>query len=191
MEDDPSGDTYSATNHTNERKEVGVEVASKITEALQDKVGCYIYFHASNKGSDQNWVDESLIASLVSPKAYKYNQVYERLDEQERIAKSKETVLMRDVDTLDTSKPSAEEEAKNIQVQEVQKWITGAVQQTIFGYINFNVLEMEVRKNIAARVKGWNWEIDHVEKCPVMNKKNVVVGTHASVRGMECIATLQ
>jgi hypothetical protein len=48
-----------------------------------------------------------------------------------------------------------------------------------------------VKKNITDKVAGWSWEIDQEEKCPVMNKKNVVVGTQTSVRGMECIATLQ
>jgi hypothetical protein len=61
------------------------------------------------------------------------------------VVERKKTVLVR-------------EEGKNIQVQEVQKWITGSVQQIIFEYNIFNVLEKAVRMNIADRVAGWNWE---------------------------------
>jgi hypothetical protein len=113
MKDDPSAESSSATNYTNERKVAVVEGASRITGAIQDKIEGSIDFHASDNGSEQNFTDESLIASLLSPKAYTYKLVYERLDQQERIAKSKETVLVRDVVPPDTSKPSAEEEAKN------------------------------------------------------------------------------
>jgi hypothetical protein len=38
MEDDPSVDTSTATNYTNERKVVVVEGASRITGAIQDKI---------------------------------------------------------------------------------------------------------------------------------------------------------
>jgi hypothetical protein len=43
------------------------------------------------------------------------------------IVKGKEKAFMRDVVTPDTSRPSDEEEPKNIRVHEVQKWITNAV----------------------------------------------------------------
>ncbi len=75
----------------------------------------------------------------------------------------------------------------NIQVHKVQKWITAPVQQTIFEYIKLNVLEKAVKKIIADRVAGWNWEIDQEEMSSVMNKKNVVVGTQTSARGWNAL----
>jgi hypothetical protein len=102
-----------------------------------------------------------------------------------------EPVLVRDVVTPETSKPSAEEETKKLQVQEVQKWITGTVQPTVFRYLKFDVLEMEVMNSIAARVDGWNWEIDTVDKCAVTNKNNEVMRDKTSVRGVERIATMK
>jgi hypothetical protein len=107
------------------------------------------------------------------------------------IAKGKEKAFMRDVVTPDTSRPSAEEEPKNIKVQEVKKWITNAVRQTIFEQINCPVLEEAVRKINTDRVAGWNWEIDLGEASPFVTKTNVVLGAAESVRGMECIASLQ
>jgi hypothetical protein len=73
-------------------------------------------------------------------------------------------------------------------VQEVQKWITNAVQQTVFEHINCLVLEEAVRKIIADRVSGWNWEIDIGEASLFVTKTNVVLGAAESVRGdgMHC-----
>jgi hypothetical protein len=76
-------------------------------------------------------------------------------------------------------------------VQEVQKWITNVVRQTVFEHINCPVLEEAVRKIIADRVAGWNWKIDLGEASPFVTKTNVVLGAVESVRGMECITTLQ
>jgi hypothetical protein len=113
---------------------------------------------------------------LFEPKAYAYKLAFDKLHELEIIAKSKEKVFLRDVATLDTPKPSDEEEPKNIQVQEVQKWITNAVQQTIFEYLNCGEIEEAARKIIADRVAGWNWEIDQGDECPFVMKTNLVVG---------------
>lgn len=191
MEDDPSVDSPRATNYTNERKVDGVEGANRITGAIQEKMKGSVDLHASNNGSEENYRNESLIASLVSPKAYTYELAFEKLGQLEMIAKSKEKAFMRDVVTPDTSRPSAEEEPKNIRVLEVQKWITNAVRQTVFEHINCPVLEESVRKIIADRVAGWNWEIDLEEESPFVTKTNVVLSAAESVRGMECIATLQ
>jgi hypothetical protein len=118
---------------------------------------------------------------------YTYELAFEKLGQ---LQKGKEKAFMRDVVTLDTSRPSAEEETKNIRVQEVQKWITNAVRQTIFEHINCPVLEEAVREIIADRVAGWNWEIDLGEGSPFVTKTNVVLSAAETVRGMECIATL-
>jgi hypothetical protein len=101
-------------------------------------------------------MNESLVASLVLPKAYTYKLAFEKLDQLEMIGKSKEKAFVRDVVTPNTSKPSAEEEPNNLGVQEVQKWTTNAVQQTVFEHINCPVLEEAVRKIIPDRVAGWN-----------------------------------
>jgi hypothetical protein len=132
----------------------------------------------------------SLIPSLVSPKAYTHELAFDKLHELEMIAKSKEKVFLRDVVTPDTSKPSAEDGPKNIRVQEVQKWITNAAQQTVFEHLNYGEIEEAVRKIIADRVAGWNWKIDQGDECPFVMKKNLVVGAAESVRGMECIVAL-
>jgi hypothetical protein len=97
--------------------------------------------------------------------------------QQEKVEKIEDTVLMRDDDTLDASSSSDEVKVNNIHMQEVEKWIIGSVQDTIFGYINSNALEKAVEKDIAERVASWNWEIDLEEPCPGINKKNVAVGT--------------
>jgi hypothetical protein len=180
-----------ATNYTNERKAVGVEGVSRITGAIQDKFEGSVGFHASNDGSEENYMNESLIASLLSPKAYTYKLAFEKLDQLKMIGNSKEKAFVRYVVTPDTSKPSAEEEPKNIQVREIQKWITNAVRQTVFEHIDCPVLEEEVRKIITDRAAASNWEIDLGEDCSFVTKTNVVVGAAESVRGMECIATLQ
>jgi hypothetical protein len=70
----------------------------------------------------------------------------------------------------------AEEEPTNKQVQEIQKRITNAVLQTVFKHIICQDLEEAVRKIIADRIAGWNWEIDLEEKLPFMTRVNVVVG---------------
>jgi hypothetical protein len=59
---------------------------------------------------------------------------------------------MRDDDRLDTSsQPSDEVKVNNIHVKEVEKWITGWLQNT--GYINFNALEKAaLEKEIAEKV---------------------------------------
>jgi hypothetical protein len=191
MEDDPSVDSLPATNYTNERKVDGVEGANRITGGSQERMDGSVDLHASNNGSQENDRNESLIASLVLPKAYTYELAFEKHGQIEMIAKGKEKAFMRDVVTPDTLRPSAEEEPKNIRVQEVQKWITNAVRQTVFEHINCLVLEEVVRKIIADRVAGWNWEIDLGEASPFVTKTNVVLGAAESVRGMECIVTLQ
>jgi hypothetical protein len=192
MEDDPSVNSPPATNYTNERKVDRVEGVNRIAGGSQERMDGSVDLHASNNGSQENdRNEESLIASLVSPKAYTYELTFEKLGQLEMIAKGKEKAFMRDMVTPDTSRPSAEEEPKNIQVQEVKKWITNAVRQTVFEHINCPVLEEAVRKTIADRVAGWNWEIDLGEASPLVTKTNVVLGAAESVRGMECIATLQ
>jgi hypothetical protein len=191
MEDDPSVDSPPATNYTNERKVEGVEGADRITGAIQEKIEGSVDLHESNNGSEKNYRNESLIASLGSPKLYTYELAFAKLDQLEMIAKSKEKAFLRDVETPDTSEPSAEEEPKNIRVQEVQKWITNAVRQTIFEHLNCGEIEEAVRKTIADRVAGWNWEIDLGEESPFVTQTNVVLSAAESVRGMECIATLQ
>jgi hypothetical protein len=192
MEDDPLVDSPPATNYTNERKVDGVEGANRIAGGSQERMDGSVNLHASNNGSQENdRNEESLIASLVLPKAYTYKLAFEKLGQLEMIAKGKEKAFMRDMVTPDTSRPSAEEEPKNIRVQEVKKWITNAVRQTVFEQINCPVLEEAVRKTIADRVAGWNWEIDLGEASPLVTKTNVVLGAAESVREMECIATLQ
>jgi hypothetical protein len=49
---------------------------------------------------------------------------FEKFDQLGRFEKRKEKAFVRDVVTPDRSKPSAEEEAKNARVREVQKWMT-------------------------------------------------------------------
>jgi hypothetical protein len=85
---------------------------------------------------------------------------------------------VRDVVTPDTSKPSAEEEPKNVQVREVQKWMTNAVGQTIFEHINYPILEEAVKRSLLTGLlvgigtrltwekkahfrpsKMWSWEL--------------------------------
>jgi hypothetical protein len=154
----------------------GVEGANRITGAIQEKIEGSADLYASNNGSEENYRNESLIASLVLPKTYTYKLAFEKLGRLEMIEKSKERAFMRDVVTPNTSRPSDEEEPKNIRVQEVQKWITNAVRQTVFKHINCLVLEEAVRKIIADRVAGWNWEIDQGEESPFVTKTNVVCG---------------
>ena len=74
---------------------------------------------------------------------------------------------------------------------DVQKWMTKAVGQTVFDHINYPVLEEAVKKIIAERVAGWNWERDLGEEIAFVTEKNVVMGAAESVRGMESIATVQ
>jgi hypothetical protein len=114
MEDDPSVDSPPATNYTNERKVDGVEGANRIAGGSQERMDGSVDLHASNNGSQENDRNESLIASLVSPKAYTYELAFEKLGQLEMIEKGKEKAFMRDVVTPDTSRPSAEEEPKNI-----------------------------------------------------------------------------
>jgi hypothetical protein len=59
-------------------------------------------------------------------------------------------------------------------LQEVEKWITGPVQDTTFGYLNFNALvRVVLEEDIAEKVASWNCEIDLEEPCPGINKENV------------------
>jgi hypothetical protein len=141
IEDDPSVDSPPATNYTNERKVDEVEGANRITGGSQERMDGTADLHALSNGSQENDRNESLIASLVSPKAYIYELAFEKLGQLEMIAKGKEKAFMRDVVTPDISRPSAEEEPKNIRVPEVQKWITNAVRQTVFEHINCPFLE--------------------------------------------------
>jgi hypothetical protein len=153
-------------------------------------------FCSPGYGPDGNWVDESsppASASLVTPQTYQNKQITcEMIHQQERVEKSEDTVLMRDDDTLDTSSPSDEVKVKNINVQEVEKWIAGLVKETIFGCcINFYALEKPVEKAMAERVPSWNWEIDLEESCSGINKKNVAVETKTKASGTVCVAALQ
>jgi hypothetical protein len=68
-------------------------------------------------------------------------------------------------------KPKAKEEPKNI--HKCRKFKKESQIRFNKPYIN-----CQVRKIIADRVAGWNWEIDLGEECPfVTKKKNVVVGS--------------
>jgi hypothetical protein len=121
MEDDPLVDSPTATNYTNERKVDGMEGANRIAGGSQERMDGSVDLRASNNGSQENDRNDPLIARLVLPKAYTYKLAFEKLGQLEMIAKGKEKALMRDVVTPDTSRPRAEEEPKNIRVQEVKK----------------------------------------------------------------------
>ena len=127
-------------------------------------------------------------ATLVTPKTYTHKLAFEKLG---RFAKRKEKTFVRDVVTPDTTKPSTEEEPKHVRVRDVQKWMTSAVGQTVFDHIDYPILEEAVRKIIADRIAGWNWDGDLQEESAFVTKKNVVMGAAESVRGMESIATVQ
>jgi hypothetical protein len=166
MEDDPSLDTFSPTG---ESRQAGINMAG-----------------VGDRGTEES------IQSLVTRKPYEYERVWERLDEQERIAKCKETVLVKDIVTLDTSKPSEEEEANHTHVQQLEKWIKGSVQQTILGgSINFNALGRAVEKHITESVASWYWDIPQQKQCPGEIKKDWVEGTRTSVKARISIATMQ
>ncbi len=104
-----------------------MEDANRITGASHEKIEGSVDFHASNNGSEENYRSESPIASLAMPKTFTNKLAFEKLHQLGRIAKRKEKALVRDAVTPDTSKPSAEEETNNVQVWEVQQWITNAV----------------------------------------------------------------
>jgi hypothetical protein len=57
---------------------------------------------------------------------------------QEKCGKNEDTVLMRIDGKLHTSSPHDEVKVKNIHVQEVEKWISSSVKETMLAFIKIS-----------------------------------------------------
>jgi hypothetical protein len=56
-------------------------------------------------GLEEEGMGQSAITRLVTPKAYQYEYICDRIDQQERDRKRMDTALMREEMTLNTSSP--------------------------------------------------------------------------------------
>jgi hypothetical protein len=83
---------------------------------------------------EEERMGKSAITRLVTPKAYQYERVCDRIDQQERDRKRMDTALMREEITLNTSSPPPPtgDKVKNKHVQEVEEWIVTTVKETLF-----------------------------------------------------------
>jgi hypothetical protein len=94
-------------------------------------------------GLEEERTGQSAIARLVTPKAYQYKRVCDRIDQQEMDRKRMDTALMREETTLNTSSPPPPtgDEVKDKHVQEVEEWIVTTVKETLFEYIKSRINE--------------------------------------------------
>ena len=135
-------------------------------------------------------MDESPAPSTVTPQGYTYKQVYDRLNEA-TVVKGKEEMLVRKVNILETSLPSAEAKTKDMNVQETEIWMKDSVQQTILESLDFNALGETLKKHISETFGSWNCETDEREQCAGTNKSQLVKGTPREGRETVCYATMQ
>jgi hypothetical protein len=135
---------------------------------------------------------QSAITRIVTPKAYEYNRVIDRLDQHDHMDRKRtDAVLMREDTTIDTNSSASEVKVKNVHVQEVEEWIARTVKETILGYIKSKALERAVEKDIMEIIASWNWEIDLEESCPGIKKTNVAMAIKTKVSSMVCFETVR
>jgi hypothetical protein len=133
---------------------------------------------------------QSAIARLVTPKPYQFEQVCDRIDQQEWDRKRTDSALRKD--TLDTSSPQAEDDkVKNQYVQAVEEWIATTVKETLFEYIKSKALEKTVEKRINEEMARSNLGMSLEEPCEEMVKEDVAMAMKKTVSSMICFRTMK
>jgi hypothetical protein len=142
-------------------------------------------------GLEAERMGQSAIARLVTPKAYQYERVCDRIDQQERDRKRMDSALVREEMTINTSSPPTGDEVKNEHVQEVEEWIITTVNKTLCEYIKSKALEKTMEKRINEEMARSNWEMNLEEPCEGMVKEDVAMAMKKKISAMICFGTMK
>jgi hypothetical protein len=133
---------------------------------------------------------QSAIARLVTPKPYQFEQLCDRINQQEWDRKRTDSALMKD-STFDTSSPQTEDKVKNQHVQAVEEWIATTVKETLFEYIKSKALEKTVEKRIKEEMARSNLGMSLEEPCEEMVKEDVAMAMKKKVSSRICFGTMK